>query len=277
MEKGIFVSTSSGNEGPYIGTLHNGTPWVLNVAAGTVDREFGANLTLGNGTSVGGLSLYPGNFSSSDAFPIAFVDCESEKELKKIGNKIVVCLETIDKLNEQFYTVGNAKVIGGFFITNNTDLEFLTESRFPSAFFNLVEGQKILDYIKSESDPKASVADELVAEFSNPNSGVASSDQQQYDEKNIQRRVYDALNTEHLGLRNRIEKKSAYSEELKEQYIGLQNLIQRNEQLYGSGNAPTGGVALPFILVQVQQSCLPGDRRWADGIYSSWYSFAYCG
>lgn len=157
MEKEIFVSTSSGNEGPYIGTLHNGTPWVLNVAAGTVDREFGANLTLGNGISIAGLSLYPGNFSSSDAFPIAFVDCENEKELKEIGNKIVVCLDTKDKLNEQFYSVGNAKVIGGFFITNNTDLEFLTGSRFPAAFFNLDEGQKILDYIKKESDPKGRV------------------------------------------------------------------------------------------------------------------------
>jgi hypothetical protein len=31
----------------------------------------------------------------------------------------------------------------------------------------------------------------------------------------------------------------------------LQNLIQQNEQLYGSGNTPSGGVALPFILVQV--------------------------
>jgi hypothetical protein len=34
-------------------------------------------------------------------------------------------------------------------------------------------------------------------------------------------------------------------------YVGLQNLIQQNEQLYGSGNSPSGGVALPFILVQV--------------------------
>jgi len=34
-------------------------------------------------------------------------------------------------------------------------------------------------------------------------------------------------------------------------FVGLQNLIQRNEQLYSSGNAPSGGVALPFILVQV--------------------------
>lgn len=38
------------------------------------------------------------------------------------------------------------------------------------------------------------------------------------------------------------------------QYVGLQNLVQRNKQLYGSGNAPSGGVALPFILVQVELS-----------------------
>ncbi|XP_028773823.1 transcription factor-like protein DPB isoform X4 [Neltuma alba] len=128
------------------------------------------------------------------------------------------------------------------------------------------------------------VADELVAEFADPSSSISSPDQQQYDEKNIRRRVYDALNvlmamdiiskdkkeiqwkglprtslndieelkTERLQLRNRIEKKAAYLQELEEQYIGLQNLIQRNEQLYGSGNAPSGGVSLPFILVQTR-------------------------
>lgn len=36
------------------------------------------------------------------------------------------------------------------------------------------------------------------------------------------------------------------------QYNGLKNLIQRNERLYGTENAPSGGVALPFILVQVR-------------------------
>ncbi|XP_061369369.1 transcription factor-like protein DPB isoform X2 [Gastrolobium bilobum] len=127
------------------------------------------------------------------------------------------------------------------------------------------------------------VADELVAEFADPSNSVSSPDQQQYDEKNIRRRVYDALNvlmamdiiskdkkeiqwkglprtslndieelkTERLGLRNRIEKKAAYLQELEEQYIGLQHLIQRNEQLYSSGNVPNG-VYLPFILVQTR-------------------------
>ncbi|XP_039069055.1 transcription factor-like protein DPB isoform X5 [Hibiscus syriacus] len=128
-----------------------------------------------------------------------------------------------------------------------------------------------------------SMKDELVAEFSDPGSSVASPDQQ-YDEKNIRRRVYDALNvlmamdiiskdkkeiqwkglprtslsdiedlkTERLGLRSRIEKKASYLHELEEQFVGLQNLIQRNEQSYSSGNGPSGGVALPFILVQTR-------------------------
>ncbi|KAK4784393.1 hypothetical protein SAY86_018761 [Trapa natans] len=128
------------------------------------------------------------------------------------------------------------------------------------------------------------VADELVAEFAGSSNSTNYPDQQQYDEKNIRRRVYDALNvlmamdiiskdkkeiqwkglphtsvndieelkTEHSGLRSRIERKAAYLRELEEQFVGLQNLIQRNGRLYGSGNTPTGGVALPFILVQTR-------------------------
>ncbi|KAK0585765.1 hypothetical protein LWI29_033780 [Acer saccharum] len=128
------------------------------------------------------------------------------------------------------------------------------------------------------------VADELVAEFADPSNSLSTPDQQQYDEKNIRRRVYDALNVlmamdiiskdkkeiqwkglprtslndieelkgERVGLRNKIEKKAAYLQELEEQFVGLKNLIQRNEQLYSSGNAPSGGVALPFILVQTR-------------------------
>ncbi|KAK6127247.1 hypothetical protein DH2020_039010 [Rehmannia glutinosa] len=104
------------------------------------------------------------------------------------------------------------------------------------------------------------VADELVAEFADPNNSLSSPDQQQYDEKNIRRRVYDALNvlmamdiiskdkkeiqwrglprtslddieelkTERLGLRNRIEKKAAYLEELEEQAMKFGEKSQIN-------------------------------------------------
>jgi len=98
------------------------------------------------------------------------------------------------------------------------------------------------------------VADELVAEFTDPNNNIEAPDPdnpnaQQYDEKNIRRRVYDALNvlmamdiiskdkkeiqwkglprtsisdieelkTELVGLKGRIEKKSSYLQELQDQ------------------------------------------------------------
>ncbi|XP_008681441.1 transcription factor-like protein DPB isoform X2 [Zea mays] len=98
------------------------------------------------------------------------------------------------------------------------------------------------------------VADELVAEFSDPNINIDSPDPdnssaQQYDEKNIRRRVYDALNvlmameiiskdkkeiqwrglpktsmndieelkTEVNGLKGRIDKKNAYLQDLQDQ------------------------------------------------------------
>ncbi|ERN10481.1 hypothetical protein AMTRI_Chr07g28220 [Amborella trichopoda] len=128
------------------------------------------------------------------------------------------------------------------------------------------------------------VADELVAEFANPSANLGTPDQQQYDEKNIRRRVYDALNVlmamdiiskdkkeiqwkglprtslndmeelkqERIAIRSRIERKASYLQELDEQIVGLQNLVRRNEQLYSSGSTPSGGVALPFILVQTR-------------------------
>ncbi|XP_073525935.1 uncharacterized protein [Phyllobates terribilis] len=128
------------------------------------------------------------------------------------------------------------------------------------------------------------VADELVAEFADPSNSPTSPDQLQYEEKNIRRRVYDALNVlmamdiiskdkkeihwkglprtsisdieelkaERLRLRSRIEKRATYLQELEEQLVGYQQLVQRNQQLCSSGNAPTGGVALPFILVQTR-------------------------
>nr|XP_043610729.1 transcription factor-like protein DPB isoform X2 [Erigeron canadensis] len=127
------------------------------------------------------------------------------------------------------------------------------------------------------------VADELVAEYTDTSNAGETADQP-YDEKNIRRRVYDALNVimamdiiskdkkeiqwkgfprtslddiqeikrERLAIRSRMEKKAAYLKELQDQYEGLQNLVHRNERLYSSGNAPNGGVSLPFILVQTQ-------------------------
>ncbi|KAF8406679.1 hypothetical protein HHK36_008770 [Tetracentron sinense] len=174
MEKGIFIASSAGNEGPYFGTLHNGTPWLLTVAAGTIDREFKGIVTLGNGVSIKGASLYPGNSSLSQV-PLVFMNtCESVKELKTVGYKIVVCRDTNESISDQIDNVISAGLPGGVFISNTSDLEFFLLSSFPAVFMNLQDGQAILDYIKKSSDAKASLEFQKTFLGTKPAPNVAS-------------------------------------------------------------------------------------------------------
>ncbi|KAI3951721.1 hypothetical protein MKW98_013779 [Papaver atlanticum] len=54
----------------------------------------------------------------------------------------------------------------------------------------------------------------------------------------------EQLKSQYLGLRNKIANKADYLQELEDQFVGLQNLAQRNEQLCCSGRkaATSGGV-----------------------------------
>ncbi|XP_078061892.1 transcription factor Dp-2-like isoform X2 [Mustelus asterias] len=130
------------------------------------------------------------------------------------------------------------------------------------------------------------VADELVAEFSNSNNHMSSDSA--YDQKNIRRRVYDALNVlmamniiskekkeiRWIGLPTnsaqefqnlevekqrrieRIKQKRAQLEELILQQIAFKNLVQRNrqsEQQTQSPPAPNSTIQLPFIIVNTSK------------------------
>lgn len=57
---GVVVSASAGNGGPGGLTVTNVAPWVTTVGAGTMDRDFPADVKLGNGRVVIGTSVYGG-------------------------------------------------------------------------------------------------------------------------------------------------------------------------------------------------------------------------
>ncbi|XP_050212330.1 subtilisin-like protease SBT3 [Mercurialis annua] len=159
-EKDIFVATSAGNDGPHPGTLHNGVPWVTTVGAGTIDREFNGILNLGNGVSVSGMSLYPGNDTTTWHGPIAFNgNCFDDRRFKK--GHIIVCEEKyggMQDLEEQYDNIRlSDNIIGGIFITKVVDLENFIQTRIPTIFINLEDGKKIKSYIKSSTKPNASM------------------------------------------------------------------------------------------------------------------------
>ncbi|KAI5428504.1 hypothetical protein KIW84_033473 [Lathyrus oleraceus] len=92
MEKGIVVSSSAGNLGPNLGTLHNGIPWLITVAAGTIDRTFGT-LVLGNGQNIIGWTLFPANAIVVN-LPLVYnktlSSCNSENLLSQVNKQVVL-------------------------------------------------------------------------------------------------------------------------------------------------------------------------------------------
>ncbi|WCJ35445.1 Subtilisin-like protease [Euphorbia peplus] len=161
MQNNIFVSTSAGNRGPFYGSVHNGIPWVLTVAAGTIDREFGAVVTLGNGNSVSGVALYPGKYFSGQAPLVYRGACTSSKELEDLQQKIVVCQGYIN-LEDQILEVSLINVTGAIFITNSIDLEPYMPSYIQAIFVDKETGEILKNYIKStKSTTKASASMEF--------------------------------------------------------------------------------------------------------------------
>ena len=129
------------------------------------------------------------------------------------------------------------------------------------------------------------VADELVAEFATPEGQQPPPGEPAYDEKNIRRRVYDALNvlmamdiisrdkkkeilwkglpsaseaeiehlrSEKIRAASRIEKKKQYLAELTEQLEVRKALVARNAAA-GPGARQANAVKLPFLLVQTSK------------------------
>ncbi|KAL2527820.1 Subtilisin-like protease [Forsythia ovata] len=81
MEKGIPVSCSAGNSGPTKSTLANVAPWIMTVGAGTLDKDFPAYATLGNGQKFTGVSLYSGRGMGEKMVEMVYSkDCKSFKD-----------------------------------------------------------------------------------------------------------------------------------------------------------------------------------------------------
>ncbi|XP_050386133.1 subtilisin-like protease SBT1.1 [Argentina anserina] len=60
VQRGVFLSFSAGNSGPFRSSVSNTAPWVMTVGASYTDRTFPVIVKLGNGHVFEGSSLYSG-------------------------------------------------------------------------------------------------------------------------------------------------------------------------------------------------------------------------
>uniref|UniRef100_M8C6V3 Subtilisin-like protease n=1 Tax=Aegilops tauschii TaxID=37682 RepID=M8C6V3_AEGTA len=98
MEKGIFVSMAAGNSGPGESTVINEAPWMLTVAASTMDRSIRSTVQLGNGAYFHGESLYQPNvgfcplvYAGASGKPFAEFCGNGSLDGFDVKGKIVLC------------------------------------------------------------------------------------------------------------------------------------------------------------------------------------------
>lgn len=171
MANGIFISCSAGNGGPSSGSLSNVAPWITTVGAGTLDRDFPAYATLGNGKKFSGVSLYSGKPLSGSVIPLVFAGnvsnttngnlCTDGSLVPgKVAGKIVVCDRGLSPRVQKGMVVKKAGGIG-MILTNTQSYgeELVADAHLiPTAAVGQIAGDAIKQYILSDSSPTATIA-----------------------------------------------------------------------------------------------------------------------
>ncbi|KAL6506694.1 hypothetical protein OROHE_022526 [Orobanche hederae] len=173
VEKGIIVVCSAGNSGPSSMTVVNVAPWILTVAATTIDRDFEADIVLGGNKVIkgGGINfsalnksaVYPlitGSSASRQHDGVGASDClPGTLEDGKVKGKIILCENKWDYYGtaEKFDMLKKQGVIGMIVIDNDLRQVPSKYGTSPVAIVSEEDGARILSYINSTSNPLVTI------------------------------------------------------------------------------------------------------------------------
>ncbi|GJN19537.1 hypothetical protein PR202_gb06822 [Eleusine coracana subsp. coracana] len=164
--RGITVVFNAGNDGPAAHTIQNAVPWVLTVAASTIDRSFPTMISLGNKKKLVGQSLFIAPVNSNEYFPLVAPDSCDEESLasKNLTGMVVLCSapwEASDKLPPKgFGDAANLVVKAGakglIFAQDNSNSP--TPSNFPYVLVDFKIAHRIWSYAKTEEKPVVKIS-----------------------------------------------------------------------------------------------------------------------
>ncbi|CAN1827843.1 Subtilisin-like protease SBT1.5 [Linum perenne] len=166
MDRGIFVSASAGNGGPGGLTVTNVSPWVATVGAGTLDRDFPADVKLGNGKVIPGMSVYGGpGLTQGKTYPLVYAGTqggdgyssslclEGSLDPKLVKGTIVMCDRGINSRAAKGEVVKKAGGVGMILANGVFDGEGLVADChvLPATAVGAAGGDEIRRYISSVS------------------------------------------------------------------------------------------------------------------------------
>ncbi|KAJ1398076.1 Peptidase S8/S53 domain [Sesbania bispinosa] len=178
---GISVVCSAGNSGPSSRTVANMEPWVLTVAASTIDRDFANYITLGDKKILEGKSLSESGLPSNKLYPLVSgadvkvdnasavdaLECrEGALDPEKAKGKILVCLRGDGDRLEKGVQVANAGAVGMILANDKESAdEIIADPHvLPASHVTFKDGSYILNYINSTKSAVAHIS-EVKTEF----------------------------------------------------------------------------------------------------------------
>lgn len=169
MANGVFVSSSAGNDGPTAMSVTNLSPWQTTVGAGTIDRGFPAEIVLGNGKKLEGVSLYAGKPIASSMYTLVYpgktgglsasLCMENSIDPKQVVGKIVVCDRGSSPRVAKGVVVKDAGAVGMILANGISNGEGLVGDAhvLPACAVGSDEGDIVKSYIQSTPNPTATI------------------------------------------------------------------------------------------------------------------------
>ncbi|XP_050228703.1 subtilisin-like protease SBT5.3 [Mercurialis annua] len=192
VKNGILVVCSAGNSGPFI-TASNVAPWILTVAASTIDRAFPSDVTLGNNKTFKGFSFNTNSLPAKKFYPLVYsadakaVNVSASRarycisgslEPTKVKGKIVYCEEGLVPSVEKSLEVANAGGAAMILANQFSSETIIPDPHFlPTSVVSANDGFSILAYLYNTKSAIAyisggtevgEVAAPLMASFSSP-------------------------------------------------------------------------------------------------------------
>ncbi|KAL4298384.1 hypothetical protein GQ457_12G030640 [Hibiscus cannabinus] len=174
VQHGITVVCSAGNDGPDPGSVVNAAPWIITVAASTIDRDFESDVVLGDNTVIKGGGIHFADIQKSPGYPIIYAKSAKKKEAdindsrnchpdsldqEVIKGKIVVC-ENLDGLYSPSQKKDEVKRLGGVgavLIDDESRQIASSFGTFPASVIRTEDNAKVLSYINSTKNPVATI------------------------------------------------------------------------------------------------------------------------